>query len=402
MSDILNIRMLGGFSLSLGERTIDDNSNRMRKVWLLLAYLIHGRNTRLTQEGCLALLQNGTEDGADPAGRLKTMLYRVRTMLNQLEESAGHNWIIRRDGTYAWNPDIPIRLDTEEFEQLCSQGNAAKNAETQLDLYLRALELYRGDFLPKLSMEPWIMPLSTYYHRIYLETVEKTLTLLEQQAQWQQAEELCKQALLLEPYSEELYQHLIHCQIAREDRATALHTYEQLSEMLFSNFGVMPSDGSRELYRRASSNAGSLTIPASGLTSLLKEADTAKGAMYCEYDFFRMLYQLQARAIARTGDIIHIALFSVRGIGGKELSRRSLDTVMDNLQDLLIHNLRQGDVVTRCSISQLIIMLPQANYENSCMVCQRLLQAFSRKYPHSPASIRYSVQPLEPLQRDKQ
>ena len=41
-------------------------------------------------------------------------------------------------------------------------------------------------------------------------------------------------------------------------------------------------------------------------------------------------------------------------------------------------------------------MLPQANYENSCMVCERIVGAFSRRYPHSPALIHYSVQPLEP------
>ena len=112
-----------------------------------------------------------------------------------------------------------------------------------------------------------------------------------------------------------------------------------------------------------------------------------------------MLYQLQARAIARSGDSIHIALFSVRGVGGKELSRRSLSTAVDNLQQLICDNLRQGDVVTRCSASQLIIMLPQANYENSCLVCQRLLRAFGRQYPHSPVSIHHSVQPLEPVER---
>lgn len=89
----------------------------------------------------------------------------------------------------------------------------------------------------------------------------------------------------------------------------------------------------------------------------------------------------------------------MRGVGGKELSRRSLSTAVDNLQQLICDNLRQGDVVTRCSASQLIIMLPQANYENSCLVCQRLLRAFGRQYPHSPVSIHYSVQPLEPVDR---
>ena len=43
---------------------------------------------------------------------------------------------------------------------------------------------------------------------------------------------------------------------------------------------------------------------------------------------------------------------------------------------------------------QYIILLPQANYENSRMVADRLVSAFYRRYPHSPARLRYTVQPL--------
>ena len=69
---------------------------------------------------------------------------------------------------------------------------------------------------------------------------------------------------------------------------------------------------------------------------------------------------------------------------------------MDNLRQLLIRSLRQGDVLTRCSASQIIVMLPQANYENSCAVCQRICEAFYRQYPHTPAKIHFSIHPLEP------
>ena len=69
---------------------------------------------------------------------------------------------------------------------------------------------------------------------------------------------------------------------------------------------------------------------------------------------------------------------------------------MEQLGQVLRTNLRRGDTISRCSVSQYIIMLPKANYENSCMVCDRLVRAFFRQYPHSPADIHYSVQPLEP------
>ena len=398
MSSNLNIQMLGGFSIRYGGKSVDDRSNRMKKVWLLLAYLIFCRSSVTTQDNYLALLQGaGSDESADPNGRLKAMFYRARTMLNQLEETAGHDWIIRKNGTYAWNTDIPLHLDVEEFESLCKQAERTAEENSRLELYLQALELYQGDFLPKLAMEPWVMPIHAYYHQMFLNAAEQTLALLEKREQWADISSLCEQALKVEPYSEALYQHLMRARIAQKDRPAALRAYEEMSELLFSTFGVMPSEESRALYREASREEESTTVPVGTVRDQLKEPAGTKGALYCEYDFFKLLYQVQARAILRSGEVIHIALFSIHPPRGKELARRSLDLTMNNLQELMISNLRQGDVVTRCSVSQLIVMLPQANYENSCAVCQRILKAFNRQYPHSPADIHYSVQPLEPL-----
>ena len=396
MSDI-RVTMLGGFSIERNGQRVDDSANRMKKVWLLLAYLICSRNSTISQESIHALLQSGNEDSADPSGRIKGIFYRIRSMLNQLDDSAGHELIIHKHGTYTWNNQLPLQLDVEEFESLCAAAAKESDESAALALYLQALDLYKGDFLPKLSMEPWCMPINTYYHQIYLSAAEQALFFLEKADRWADCLALCRRALKIEPYSETLYQYLMRSLIALGDRSEALQAYDEMSELLFSTFGVMPSDESRQLYRLASREGNPLTVSTGSIRDQLREPGGTTGAMLCEYDFFRLLYQVQARALLRSGEIIHIALLSLHPYRKKELSRRSLDTAMENLQDLLIHTLRRGDIVTKCSISQFIIMLPQANFENSCAVCQRILKAFNRQYPHSPVEIHFSVQPLEPL-----
>ena len=68
MEPILNVQMLGGFSVSRGEQTLDDNSNRMKKVWLLLAYLIYTRQKRNTQDQYIALIRGAdATEVEDPA-----------------------------------------------------------------------------------------------------------------------------------------------------------------------------------------------------------------------------------------------------------------------------------------------------------------------------------------------
>ncbi len=396
MSEMLQITMLGGFSLTAGEVTLDESSNRMRKVWTLLAYLIYSRSSRVTQEHLLSVVQ-GAESGEaeDPAGRLKALLYRTRSMLGQLYDTAGHDLIVRKNGTYCWNPEIPVELDVEQFEALCTAAQKEQESLPRLELYRKALALYRGDFLPKLSMEPWVMPLNAYYHQRYLDAAAQALEMLEAEKAWEECRDLALQALKVEPYSEGLYQHLMRSRLALGDRSGVLNAYEQMSELLFDTFGVMPSEESRQLYHQASNVLSHQTLPIGMVRDQLRELD-AEGALYCEYDFFRFLYQAQARALSRSGDIAHIALFSLQGGDRAALPRRSLDRAMDNLQELLQRSLRRGDVFCRCSISQILVMLPHANYENSCGVCRRMEKAFYRQYPHSPVQLHFSVHPMEP------
>ncbi len=397
MAELIRVQMLGAFAIERNGSNINDQNNRMRKIWLLLAYMIYHRTHHLSPADYASLFTGKSDEPAD-AANLKAMFYRARTLLDQIDGSAGHDLIIRKAGSYTWNTDVELQLDVEEFERLCHEGATAEDETLQLELYSQALALYKGDFLPKLSMEAWVMPLAAYYHRIYLETVDATLDILERSQQWVEAAALCTKALKIEPYSEDLYRHLMRCKMALGDRAAVTEIYTEMSDLLFSTFGVMPSEESQAIYRESLHSVDSISIPAAMLRDQLRETDAASGALFCEYGTFKLLYQAQARSLIRSGDTVHISLFSAGSQPGKELSRRSLDHAMEKFKELLLSQLRQGDIVTQCSLSQLIAMLPQANYENSCAVSQRLIKAYYRQYPHAPIDIHFSVQPLEPME----
>ena len=75
-------------------------------------------------------------------------------------------------------------------------------------------------------------------------------------------------------------------------------------------------------------------------------------------------------------------------------SQKQLDRRMDNLLEVILSNLRRGDVVTRCSIHQYVILLQNCDGENSEKVCQRLLKVYGKKYPRALLEVSYSVCPL--------
>ena len=390
----LQVQMLGQFTLRYGDRTISDSDDRSRRVWSLLAYMLYNHGRSFAQEELIHLYWSNGEKSADPGNALKSIFHRIRTALDKLQPGLGRLLIRRKAGRYFWNNVMPLSLDIEDFEAHFHAAEAAGDDDVRLAEYQAALALYAGDPLPRMTDEIWTIPIVAYYHSLYTRAAAGAIELLEKQERTAEAVALYRRAIHIEPYQEDLYEHLMRGLLRTGDMKGAMSVYEEMSEQLFAHFGVMPSETLRTLYRQATRTVNDRTLTMDEVCSQLAEPAPHGGAMVCEYDFFKILYRSEVRSIARNGHSANICLLSVSGKDGEMLARRSLDPAMNNLQVLVQNNLRRGDVIARCSISQYIILLPQANYENSRMVADRLVSAFYRRYPHSPARLRYTVQPL--------
>lgn len=390
----LQVQMLGQFTLRYGDRTISDSDDRSRRVWSLLAYMLYNHGRSFAQEELIHLYWSNNEKSADPGNALKSIFHRIRTALDKLQPGLGRLLIRRKAGRYFWNNAMPLSLDIEDFEAHFHAAEAAGDDDVRLAEYQAALALYAGDPLPRMTDEIWTIPIVAYYHSLYTRAAAGAIELLEKQERTVEAVALCRRAIHIEPYQEDLYEHLMRGLLRTGDMKGAMSVYEEMSELLLAHFGVMPSETLRTLYRQATRTVNDRTLTMDEVCSQLAEPAPHGGAMVCEYDFFKILYRAEARSIARNGHSANICLLSVSDKDGEMLARRSLDPAMNNLQVLVQNNLRRGDVIARCSISQYIILLPQANYENSRMVADRLVSAFYRRYPHSPARLRYTVQPL--------
>lgn len=393
----IQINTLGVFSIEWNGEAIDDSMNRSRKVWLLLAYMIHNRNVFSSQANIVRALWDDGEKSVDPQNALKTTLHRARTLLDKLGDDSGHKLILRKSGSYMWNTEFDVQVDAEYFEELYKQGVEEEDVEKKLNLFIQALNLYKGDFLEKLSMESWVIPLSVYYRKIYVEMALSSLATLKEMGRNQDIIELGGKILTIESFNEDVYRYYMNAMIAVGDRAGVIATYESLKELMFATFGVMPAEDIRKLYFDALSIDNKTAISIEHLSEQLAEPTPRRGAFFCEYDFFRILYQSEARQLFRRGECVHIAMLTIDSRTKKELSKRSVNLAMDNLQEVICSCLRAGDAVAKCSPTQFVIMLPQANFENSNMVCERVRKSFFREYPHSPVQITYAVKPVAPL-----
>lgn len=390
--DELRIQMLGGFSLKLGDRELQDTDTRSKKVWVLLAYLIIHRDQVVTQAKLIDLLWGDEPDSTNPENALRITMHRTRTLLEQLSPELGRSMIQRRRGGYQW--DGGGEVDSERFEALC-RGNC-DDPELRLRNLLEALSLYRGDFLPRQNGEVWIVPITSYLHGLFVSAAGEAVELLIQQDRSVEAIGICRRAIALEPYNEFFCRELMHLLAATGDRGGAAEVYDRLSKRLFDDFGICPSEETRAVYRAAAHSPEERVLSMDEVMGTLQELSPPSGALQCDFDYFRILCYALSRTLERSGGAVHVALLNVVPTAERDMPRQSMDRVMGQLGQQIRLSLRRGDVFCQCSICQYAVLLSNANFENSQMICDRILRAFRRAYPYVPIRIAYQIRPLSP------
>lgn len=394
--DVLQVNMLGEFSLTYKGQTILDQHSRSRKVWALLEYAIAFRDKDISQADLIELLWPEEDDISDPSNTLKTLLHRVRSQLGQLDEDLRKALTYRR-GSYRWAPVVPCQIDVEDFDNYCKQAANEGDELVRLELLCKAIDIYKGDFLPRSALDSWVMPINTYYRAQYIKIVYEALDLLTQNGRFDQALEVCQKAVTIDPYDEGLHLSMIRCLLSTGAQRAALQHYKHVTDLFFTQFGVSPSDEMTSLYKDVVKTDKNMELDLSIIKEGLQEACPDRKAFHCEYEFFKEIYRLEARSAMRTGQVIHIALITVTSDSRRELTQKQTNATMDRLREVIATSLRRNDVFARYSVTQHLIMLPSASFENGQMVMNRIVSAFRSQYPKMPITLQYKLLPLDPL-----
>ncbi|MBR6637264.1 MAG: SARP family transcriptional regulator, partial [Lachnospiraceae bacterium] len=124
------------------------------------------------------------------------------------------------------------------------------------------------------------------------------------------------------------------------------------------------------------------------------------GAFYCEYEFFKDIYRLEARSAERTGNSIYLCLMTITTPSGNQPPLNNLNKAMDKLKTCIFNSLRSSDIFSRYSVSQYILMLPTTSYESGERVLKRIAGEFQKANSNDRIILQYKLQPLEPVSKN--
>ena len=390
--------MFGGFSIKHGESDISDGINRSKRLRTMLAYLITHKGREVSQDDLIDVLWPD-EEVENPANTLKTILFRVRAALGNLPLENAHSFITYQRGAYSWTPNVPCYIDVHEFERLCREAERPSTTDShRAALYREAAELYHGDFLPKNALDFWVIPLSSFYRTKFAKAVSGASEFLAAAGQYEDVIPLNQNAIKIDPYEENFHQNLIRALIAVGRRQQAMEHYDYVNELFFSKFGVNPSRELTALYKDVMRSTKKTEVNLRVIIDELKEDLTSAGCFFCEYEMFRTIYQLEARAAARGGLSVYVCLLTLSDARGNQPKLTILNKAMEKLRGTVMGSLRHGDVFTRYSVNQFLVMLPATSFEMAQSVMKRISSTFRRENPKLAAILSYTLHPIVPTE----
>jgi hypothetical protein len=124
-------------------------------------------------------------------------------------------------------------------------------------------------------------------------------------------------------------------------------------------------------------------------------ADAGKGAYLMEYESFHHVYNFIRRFVERNNHDVSTVLFTAVSATGEEPDVSEVEMALELLEKAIYNSLRRVDVSTKYSSKQLVVILMDANSENSEVVAQRIIGVFNKIYTGGKIRMEYGIAQMD-------
>lgn len=386
----LYIHTLGEFDIKADGQSIFKQSSRTYKLFKLFEYFLTFRNKKLLPEAIIDNLLSDSESD-DPKNTLRTQMFRLRKVIKSFlpenEDESKYFSINFTNGYYCLEIGENTLIDVDEFEKIIKQADMERdyNIEISAELYLNALKLYKGLYLSDNAYEVWLVPTRNFYHRLYLKTLFKLIEIYKENNEQEQIISLCEEALLIEPYEESIHINLMEAMLKQGQQKAALNHYEYAVNLLEKEMDSKPSSSFMEMQGKIQNYNARKEVIEIGNVSMDLEDGNMFGAMQCNTESFKFLYNIQKRKSFRNDESDYICIINTNQNKNKSTKE---------LSDLFRNSLRKGDVFTFWNQNQILLMLHDVQGDGIKKIENRIYNNLKTYTKLNRSDINMTFQPL--------
>ncbi|HUE99005.1 MAG TPA: BTAD domain-containing putative transcriptional regulator [Anaerolineales bacterium] len=244
----LRVQTMGGFQVWRGEEAVPSSGWRREKSRQLFQLLLTYRYSPLDRDQICEYLWAE----ADPATAQRNFKITLNTLYQVLEpeRDAGSEsaYIFREGSTYGLRPRADIWLDADEFTK------ALKESKGNPSALQKAMELYKGEYLPDALYETWAAEESERLSALFLESADGLAEVLVEKKRFNEAIDLCQRILGQDNCWERAYRHLMLAYDGLNDRGQVGRTYQRCVQTLRDELDVSPTPETQKLYEQLVGN----------------------------------------------------------------------------------------------------------------------------------------------------
>ncbi|WP_411337068.1 AfsR/SARP family transcriptional regulator [Ruminococcus gauvreauii] len=375
--DIFYMNMLGGFSMRYGEREISfARSGNSKFIQLLQLLMIHPRR-QIAKAQIIETLY-GDEQIENTNLTLNNTIFRLRKQL--IKAGLPQNQYIEvRRGTCIWNMEVPACVDVREFETLAERAQEETDEDERARLYLEACAAYTGEFLDAKADSPkWIRREARRLRNLYFTCLRECLQYFKRCQDYEQMLFLSERAAGLYPY-EEWQLWVIDSLLAANRYKEAMKVYQAVTRMYFTDLKKPPSEQMLERFHTMSSQVQFAQGAMEDVRQVVRETERIRGPYYCTFPGFIDNYRFLARGFERLGIEGYMILCTLTDYQGWPLEKEdTLEEMCRLFKEAVCCSLRRGDLYTRYSANQFLILLPAAGKDNCVDIVNRLNAAYKK------------------------
>ena len=315
----VRIRLLGGFEVSVGSRTVEGGRWRLRKAGNLVKLLALARGHSLHREQATDALWPEL-DRRSQSNNLHRLLHHARGVLEAPADGASCPYLTLRGDMLELCPEGPLSVDVEAFE--CAAAVARRGREPEA--YRAAADLYAGELLPEDRYEPWAEGRREALRLTYLSLLLEMARLSEERGDYGRGIEALRLVVAEEPVHEEANAHLMRLLALRGGRGEAILQYGHLRRALLREFGAEPGPVVRRLYEEV--RAGRVPVVPTPPVGRPRPVESSCGNLPASLTSFVGREQ-EAVEVKRLLSMSR--LLTLTGAGGCGKTRLALETARD-------------------------------------------------------------------------
>lgn len=243
----IDVFLFGVPKIIVDDCEISDSAWKTVKSKKLFFYLLLHKEEKVSQDTLVEVLWRGVSHKSGRDSLRKALQYCRETIKSSVVNCG--DLIRTSKGIYQLSPQVSIRLDTEEFEELIKQAKKLKEQNGKFDNYLkRAISIYKKGFAIG-WYDSWVEDLRRFYQGLYEECLLMMADFHLSKKKYKDATVWYKKLISIDFYNEEHHRKLMMVYAALDKHKEITQNFNRLKKVLKKELNADLQQETTKLYK---------------------------------------------------------------------------------------------------------------------------------------------------------